>query len=401
MAGAVNAFQYYTKSITVKSGGTLTTKDGITSNIGAGGATTTLTLEGGATLSSGTPDSSWGSWTLNMGTSLVAVSGGNAAPAVVSAVDVTIPSARSPLTFNVSNVTGDASPDLIFTGTMTTKGGANYGISKTGQGTMVLSGVNTYNGATTVSGGTLQVEGAIGAGAVTVYTTATLAGSGTIGGVVTAQSGATLAPGGSQIGTLATGAEVWNGGAALAFGLADAVASAGWDRLAITGTLNIQASAASKFVVKLLSLSTTNAPGPVPNFNKFSSYVWTLAAASGGIQNFDPSKFALDTSGFNNDFSGGTFAVEVSGNALALRYAAAPKIAPRFTDITAQMDGSISLSCAGTPGEPYILLTASNLTSPGTWIPSASNYADANGAVSFSDATTTNTQQRFYRLFNP
>ena len=72
---------------------------------------------------------------------------------------------------------------------------------KSGGGTLTLGGVNIYAGTTTVSNGTLRVDGSLGAGATAVKTGATLGGGGTVAGVVTVESGGTLAPGAS-IGTL-------------------------------------------------------------------------------------------------------------------------------------------------------------------------------------------------------
>jgi fibronectin-binding autotransporter adhesin len=78
--------------------------------------------------------------------------------------------------------------------------GLASGIIKTGAGSLTLSAVNTYTGATVISNGTLLVNGQIDTGGVTVAGGA-LSGTGTILGPVTVQSGGTLAPGAS-IGTL-------------------------------------------------------------------------------------------------------------------------------------------------------------------------------------------------------
>jgi autotransporter-associated beta strand protein len=70
-----------------------------------------------------------------------------------------------------------------------------------GAGTLALSAVNTYDGPTTISNGTLLVNGQIDTNTVTVAG-GTLGGSGTVLGPVTVASGGTLAPGTSAIGTL-------------------------------------------------------------------------------------------------------------------------------------------------------------------------------------------------------
>ena len=84
-------------------------------------------------------------------------------------------------------------------------GGGSTALTKSGTGKWVLSGTSSYSGLTTVSTGTLLVNGSIGGGGATVASGATLGGSGTIGGTVTVVSGGFLSPGGS-IGTLTVSA---------------------------------------------------------------------------------------------------------------------------------------------------------------------------------------------------
>jgi len=81
-------------------------------------------------------------------------------------------------------------------------GGLNCGFIKSGNGTLALNATETYTGPTTNSAGTLQVNGQLNTGAVTVTTNATLAGTGTILGPVSVANGGIISPGASGIGTL-------------------------------------------------------------------------------------------------------------------------------------------------------------------------------------------------------
>jgi len=84
------------------------------------------------------------------------------------------------------------------TSTLTISGGGTFsGIIANSSGTtalaisggnLVLGGINTYTGMTSVTGGTLTVNGSLAAGSAVNVTSATLAGSGTVGGTVSCTS---------------------------------------------------------------------------------------------------------------------------------------------------------------------------------------------------------------------
>jgi autotransporter-associated beta strand protein len=94
-----------------------------------------------------------------------------------------------------------------------TNSAVTRGLTKTGIGILSLEGANSYNGPTTVSAGSLIIDGnqSSAIGSLNVATGATLGGSGTIGGVTTISG--VLSPGKSSIGTLTVNNDVtWNGG---------------------------------------------------------------------------------------------------------------------------------------------------------------------------------------------
>ena len=175
-----------TNVITINSGGK------IDNNWGYHCALNKVVLNGGTLNVSGTADTNYGSWVFNNtidatnGYATSQITGGNAALVLTGGT-----------VFNL----GASDTLTVSVAFQHLSGSADTGLIKTGAGKLILSTNNTYTGATTVSNGTLLVNGAIGSSAVTVKTGGTLGGTGSIGGAVTVQSGGTLSPG-AFIGTL-------------------------------------------------------------------------------------------------------------------------------------------------------------------------------------------------------
>lgn len=243
-------------------------------------------------------------------------------------------------TFDVAD--GAAVDDLIVSSNIldhfpsTTYGGMT--LVKAGAGKMILSGTNSYVGETAVDAGILMMNGThTDGGTYTVAAGATLGGSGTIDASV-ALAG-TISPGAS-VGTFATGAQTWEPGSVFNFEIdnatgeagREAVLGGGWDLLDIEGALSLSNPAAGAFEIDIVSLQPGGGttPGDAANFSAApgSTYVWEFLQTTDPIAAFDPSWFALDTSGFSNsvaNFYGlGEFGViQVSDYALAITFTAA------------------------------------------------------------------------------
>ena len=79
-------------------------------------------------------------------------------------------------------------------------------LTKSGTGTQILGGTNTYNGTTAITRGTLSVTGSLASPSTSVSSGATLTGNGTIAGALTTLGNtAVIAPGVAAAGTLTVG----------------------------------------------------------------------------------------------------------------------------------------------------------------------------------------------------
>ena len=219
------------------------------------------------------------------------------------------------LTFNVSNAASTARVNGVIS-----DGLRSSALTKSGAGTLVLAGHNTYTGATSLNVGTLIVNGSIASSSVTtVRNGARLGGSGTVG-ALTFESGSILSPGNSP-GTLHAGATTWAGGSTYLWELADAtgLAGTGWDLLSISGALMFNASQANPITLSLVSLTADLLAGAATNFDSNLNYTFAFVTAE-TIHGFDADTFALDLGGFTNAFTG-QWSIVHTASTLSLSYA--------------------------------------------------------------------------------
>jgi fibronectin-binding autotransporter adhesin len=177
---------------------------------------------------------------------------------------------------------------------------------KTGVGTWVLGGTNTYTGSTSVNSGTLLVNGSLANTAVAVSSGATFGGSGTVAGLTTVFSGGHLAPGNSP-GTLTfTNGLTLNAGSILDFQIgttSDSIRVSGGTLTGpLTGTI-------------LLNLSDAG------GFNPLTGSSYTLFNFAGATTaTFTASQFGLGSLLDGTSLSNYTFNLDGTASTLSLVY---------------------------------------------------------------------------------
>ena len=144
----------------------------------------------------------------------------------------------------VTLMAGGSNATTAFSGVIQ-DGSGTVALTKTGTGTLTLSGANTYSGTTTVSAGTLLVNGAQSSSAVSLNG-GTLGGTGTVGAITSTASGGSVSPGQAGPGILNSGNVNWSSGSpSFVVQLNGTTAGSGYDQLNVTGTVNLTGASLS------------------------------------------------------------------------------------------------------------------------------------------------------------
>ncbi|MNX34842.1 Extracellular serine protease precursor [compost metagenome] len=210
LSGALNGSGGFTKT----GSGTLTL-----SGSNSGTFTGTTTVSGGGALSVAN-DGNLGSGTLSIDNSVLSITGA-----------ITID--------NSIALTGNAIINNTAAATLSGAISDSGSLSKAGNGQLSLTGTSSYGGSTTVSAGTLAVNGALnGTSAVLVSSGATLRGSGSVTNLVVSNGG-TLSPGNSPGVFTVNGNLQMNSGSTLTVEINGVTAGTDYDQVIVNGTVSL------------------------------------------------------------------------------------------------------------------------------------------------------------------
>jgi|GEM_PF-1732089 len=243
--------------------------------------------------------------------------------------------AEGTLQGDAASITGNVvnSAALIFSedtgGTYAGVISGNGTVTKQGTAALTLSGTHTYTGLTSLTEGTLVIDGSI-PGALDTAATTTLAGSGTIGGNVTVAG--THTPGNSA-GTQTFGANLtYAAGSTIGWDLAaHSTAGADSDHVIVAGTLDFAGP-----VTLTPTFAGTGSTVDWKNAFWLEEHTWVVfdAATVSNFQNLQLSPATWpDSTGasFDSALAGASFSLSQSGGDVLLHFTPAPVIADPYT----------------------------------------------------------------------
>ncbi|MFN8309029.1 MAG: lamin tail domain-containing protein [Chitinophagales bacterium] len=314
---------------------------------------------------------------------------------------------------NVLTISGSSAPAAL---DLAIKDGSTKKIAlvRSGSGTTVLSGANTYTGTTTVSSGRLIINGSSVAASSAAVNGGYFGGSGTFNGSVTVAAGATISAAGTNTGNstglLTTGALTLNSDAIYVWDINNwsgtAGTSNGWDKISSNAAITINATSSNPIVIDITGLTATNNVGVVPNYSISANKTFVIASGT-SISGFAVNKFSILTTNFaaSNPLSGGIWSIQQTGNNIELVFTApaptpaisissslnsfstfytSPSVAQTYTVSGSNLTGDINISV----GTGYEIKTGAGSYGPSiTLTPTAGSISSTTISVRLTGTT--------------
>jgi fibronectin-binding autotransporter adhesin len=257
------------------------------------------------------------------------------------------------------------------------------GFTKTRGGTLTLNSNNTYTGTTTVSEGTVLVNGSQPQSPITI-TSGTLGGTGTVGTIISSGGTAkTLAPGGSP-GILSCSNVTLNSSTTFTVELNGTTPGSGHDQLNVVGAVNLGNCSLNVTLGFTLSGSESFV---IINNDESDAVTGTFSGLAEGAT------FNVGTNQLQITYVGGT------GNDVVLFRPSAPPAV--INSISVLTNGHAQIQATGLPNLTYGVEAATNLNPVIQWTDLGTAVADGSGEFSFTDTNAPAYPMRFYRVVSP
>jgi autotransporter-associated beta strand protein len=260
-------------------------------------------------------------------------------------------------------------------------GTTNGSLVKTGAGTLVLSGANTYSGNTRINSGTLALSGS---GSIVSSPNLAIAGGAALD-VSGVSGGYALAPGQSLLATNGTLATV-NGGLDLSS------ASLAMTNVPNTPTLTVTGGALTLAAGSPVTVNVNNSG----NGLTAGSYKLIAKGSGGSVAGTVPTGVTVGGDGLATDAAA---ALSISAGELYL-VVTGGTLYPPVVESFGLGGGGVVLSFSGTNGQTWKVLTSTNLTKPLANWDIATNGTFAGATVCYTNTAPVD-PQRYYRITSP
>jgi autotransporter-associated beta strand protein len=225
----------------------------------------------------------------------------------------------------ILTLTGSNTGSNLISATMGDNSSVNtLAVVKSGEGTWIMGGTNTYTGSTIVTAGKLYINGSISTSSAVNVDGGLLGGNGTIGGSVTVNSGASIAGGVNGVGTLTlSNSLTLSDNSTFSAGIGGSVAGTEYSQVLVAGAVTL--NGANNLALTLnytptdqqlffLTAGATSITGSFDSLNGVS-----VALAQGSSFTLGDQQFII---GYSGNSAAGTFQ---GGNDLVLQASAVPE----------------------------------------------------------------------------